>query len=186
MTNGIENNRNSPIHEWNSDIRQRWHICSVEKVEALQVMDLVKWLPYGKRYNQPLPHTISRNNFRWIKDLKVKNKTLKYIVEKLQENLLARGVGIFFFFAFLGPHPQHMEVPGLGVELELQLPAYTTTVAAWDLSHICNLHHSSQQCWITNPLSKTRAQTHILMDSSWICFHCATTGTPGKYFLTRH
>ena len=25
----------------------------------------------------------------------------------------------FFFFAFLGPHPWHMEVPSLGVELEL-------------------------------------------------------------------
>ena len=29
-------------------------------------------------------------------------------------------------FVFLGPHPWHMEVPRLGVELELQLPAYTT------------------------------------------------------------
>ena len=25
----------------------------------------------------------------------------------------------FFFFALLGPHPRHMEVPRLGVELEL-------------------------------------------------------------------
>ena len=33
---------------------------------------------------------------------------------------------IFFFF-FLGPHLQHMEIPRLGVEIELQLPAYTTT-----------------------------------------------------------
>ena len=31
-----------------------------------------------------------------------------------------------FSFFFLQPHLQHMEVPGLGVELELQLPAYTT------------------------------------------------------------
>ena len=34
-----------------------------------------------------------------------------------------------FFFSFLGPHPQHMEVPRLGVESELQLPAYTTATA---------------------------------------------------------
>ena len=27
-----------------------------------------------------------------------------------------------FHFCFLGPHPQHMEVPRLEVELELQLP----------------------------------------------------------------
>ena len=30
--------------------------------------------------------------------------------------------GFFFSFCFLGLHLQHMEVPGLGVELELQLP----------------------------------------------------------------
>ena len=32
----------------------------------------------------------------------------------------------FFFWSFLGPHPQHMEVPRLGVESELQLPTYAT------------------------------------------------------------
>ena len=31
-----------------------------------------------------------------------------------------------FIFGFLGPHPWHMEVPKLGVESELKLPAYTT------------------------------------------------------------
>ena len=29
-------------------------------------------------------------------------------------------------FCFLGPHLWHMEVPGLEVESEIQLPAYTT------------------------------------------------------------
>ena len=33
---------------------------------------------------------------------------------------------LFVFLPFLGPLPQHMEVPRLGVELELQLPAYAT------------------------------------------------------------
>ena len=32
----------------------------------------------------------------------------------------------FFFFLFLGLHVWHMEAPGLGIESELQLPAYTT------------------------------------------------------------
>ena len=45
----------------------------------------------------------------------------------------------FFFFSFLGPHLQDMEVPRLGGESELQLPAYTTATAMWDLSCICNL-----------------------------------------------
>ena len=71
-----------------------------------------------------------------------------------------------------------MEFLRLGVELELQLLAYTTATATWDRSHICELHHSSRQRWIHNPLSKARDQTHILMDTSQIRFHCATTGTP--------
>ena len=72
---------------------------------------------------------------------------------------------VFFFFS-LGLCPQHMEVPRLGAELELQPPAYATATAMPDQSHICDLHHSSEQCWILNPLSKTRDQTLILMDSS--------------------
>ena len=57
-----------------------------------------------------------------------------------------------------------MEVPRLGLELELQLQAYTTATATWDdLSRIFNLHHSSGQCWMLNPLSKTKDQTRTLM-----------------------
>ena len=81
-----------------------------------------------------------------------------------------------FFFLFLGPHMQHMEVPRLGVECELQLPAYTTATAMPDLSSICNLHHTSQQCQIFNPLSEARYRTWILMGTRWIHFHCATMG----------
>ena len=33
---------------------------------------------------------------------------------------------------------------------------------------VCNLHHSSQQCWILNLLSKARDRTHNLMVLSWI------------------
>ena len=40
----------------------------------------------------------------------------------------------FFFLSFLGPHPQHMEAPRLGVRLERQLLVYTT--ATPDPSHI--------------------------------------------------
>ena len=36
-----------------------------------------------------------------------------------------------------------MEVPTLGIKLELQLRAYTTATATWDLSHVCDLHHNS-------------------------------------------
>ena len=81
----------------------------------------------------------------------------------------------FFFFFFLGPNPQHMEVHRLGVISELQLPAYTT--ATQDPSHICYLHHSSQQRLIPDPLSKARDQTCLLMGTSQICFCHTTTGT---------
>jgi len=59
-------------------------------------------------------------------------------------------------FCFLGPHLWHMEVARIGVKSELELPAYTTATAMPDLSCVCDLHHSSWQCWILNPLSKGR------------------------------
>uniref|UniRef100_A0A8D0NWU8 Neurolysin, mitochondrial n=1 Tax=Sus scrofa TaxID=9823 RepID=A0A8D0NWU8_PIG len=59
-----------------------------------------------------------------------------------------------------------MEVPRLGVQSELQLPDYTTASAMLGLSYICDLHHSSQQCPILNPVSEARDRTRILMDTS--------------------
>ena len=53
-----------------------------------------------------------------------------------------------------------MEVTRLGVESELLLPAYTTATATQDPSLVCDLHHSSGQCQIRNPLSGARANPH--------------------------
>ena len=61
-----------------------------------------------------------------------------------------------FSFFFLGPHLQHMEVPRLGVELELQLPAYATAIAMQDPSHICDLYCSAGQHRLLNPLIEAR------------------------------
>ena len=83
-----------------------------------------------------------------------------------------------FFFCFLGPYLQHMEVPRLGVQRKLQLLTYDTGAAMPDLSRVCDLHHSSWQHWILNPLSKARDQTCNLMVPSQISFHCAMMGTP--------
>jgi len=85
-----------------------------------------------------------------------------------------------FPFLFLGPHPWQMEDPRLGVESELQLPAYTTATATRGLSHICGLHHSSQQCQVLNPLREARDGTCILMDTSQIRYCWAMVGTPLK------
>ena len=49
-----------------------------------------------------------------------------------------------------------MEVPRLGVKLELQLLAYTTTTAMQDPSHICNLHSSLRQRQFLNLLCEAR------------------------------
>ena len=59
-----------------------------------------------------------------------------------------------------------MEVPRLGVVSELLLLAYARTTAMLDLSHVCDLRHSSWQCWVLNPLRKVRDQTHVLRDTS--------------------
>ena len=60
-----------------------------------------------------------------------------------------------------------MEVPRLGADSELQLPAYARATAMQDPSHVCDLHLSSLQCQILNPLSEARDRSCILMDTSW-------------------
>ena len=56
-----------------------------------------------------------------------------------------------FLFVFLGLHPQHMEVPRLGVKLELELPAYTTATASPDPSLVYSY---------TTAHGNTRSLTH--------------------------
>ena len=82
----------------------------------------------------------------------------------------------------LGLHSWHMEFPRLGLESELQLPSCTRATATQGLRLVCDLQHSSGQHCIPNPLSKARDRTFLLTDSSWICFCCATTGTPPNTF----
>ena len=94
-------------------------------------------------------------------------------------------LGLFVLFCFVllfrATYPWHMEVPRLGAEWELQLLAYTTArpapSCAWDL------HLSSQQCWILNPLTEAKDWTHKLMVPSRIHFCCATTGAPVLLFV---
>ena len=97
---------------------------------------------------------------------------------------------LFFFsflllFCFSGPHLQHMGVPRLGGKLELQLLTYATDTATWNLSCICSLYHSSQQHQILNPLSETKGQTCVLMDTSWIYYCWPWWELPQKAFLPK-
>ena len=86
-----------------------------------------------------------------------------------------------FFPPFSGPHLRHMEIPRLGVEVELQLPAYTTATATQELSRVWDLCHSLRQCWI-NTLRGARDQTCILMDTSWACNLLSHNRNPKPYF----
>ena len=67
-----------------------------------------------------------------------------------------------------------MAVPRLGVESELQLSAYATATAMPNLSCIFELHGSSTQFQILNPLSEARDWTHILMDTRWARYRWTT------------
>ena len=63
--------------------------------------------------------------------------------------------------AYGGSHPSGL--------IGTVLPAYARAIATRDLSHVCNLYHSLQQCQILYPLSKARDQTGNLMVPSRIC-----------------
>ena len=79
----------------------------------------------------------------------------------------------FFFFNFKkcsGLHPWHMEVPKLGVELELQPPACPTATATRDPSRVCDLHHRSWPCRILNPQSEARDRTRVLRGTMLACY----------------
>ena len=89
----------------------------------------------------------------------------------------------FIFLVFLGLQLQHMGVPRLGVESELQLWAYVTATATPDPRRICDPHHSSGKCQILNPLREARDGTHKLMVPSQTCFPCTTRGTPMPDFF---
>lgn len=84
-----------------------------------------------------------------------------------------------FFFFILRPYPQHMEVPRLGVELELQLQAYATAKAMPDLN-IWDLTTASSNArfiihWTRPSLKPESSQILIGLLTHW-----ATMGT----FLT--
>ena len=78
---------------------------------------------------------------------------------------------VFFFLVYFfssGLYPQYMEVPRLGVELELQPPAYTTATAMPDPSVTCTTSQGKARSF--TPLSEARDQTCNLIVLSWICF----------------
>ena len=91
------------------------------------------------------------------------------------------------FICFLGPHLWYMEIPRLGVELKLELPAYATATATWYLSCVCYLNHSLWKCQIPpTHWARPGVEHASFMDSSWICFLGATMGTPEPCLSEEH
>ena len=56
-------------------------------------------------------------------------------------------------------------------QLELQPLAYAIARATPDASHVCNLHYSSRQHQIFNPLSRARDRTQVPTDTNQVCYH---------------
>ena len=71
--------------------------------------------------------------------------------------------GLFCLLLFRAAPMAHRSSQARG-QLELQLLAYTTATIMWDQSCICDLHHSSWQRCILNPLSEAMDQIHVFMD----------------------
>ena len=73
-----------------------------------------------------------------------------------------------------------MEVSRLEIQLEPLLPTCTTATATIYLSCACDLHYSSRQHQILNPLSRTRDQTRIHIDTGWVRLlsHSRNSQTP--------
>ena len=93
-------------------------------------------------------------------------------LEKEPQPLQPPQLDSFFLFFFLGTRVRHMQGPRLGVKSALQLPpAYATATATRDPSHVCDLHHISQQRGILNPLSEAGDPT----SSPWIRVGFITT-----------
>ena len=101
--------------------------------------------------------------------------SIMYVMSKIsmtmiREHFRIRGFQFHFYIYFLGPHPWHMEVPRLGVKLELQLPSYTRATAI--------PHPSLPVAYATAP-GNVESLTHrgrpgIKPTSSWILVRFVT------------
>ena len=91
-----------------------------------------------------------------------------FVETRKSHPFLREFLGVLFVFVFLGLYPRHMEVPRLGVESELQLPAYTTATVTPDPRSICDLCRSLWQCWILNPLSEVRIKPASSQKLCWV------------------
>ena len=88
----------------------------------------------------------------------------------LQASLSFFSFLFFFFFGLLRAAPVAYRDSQARGQIGALAVGLHTVILTPDLSHVCDLHHSSQQHRILNPLSEARDQTCVLMDASQIHF----------------
>ena len=71
----------------------------------------------------------------------------------------------FLFWIFLTAAPAANGNSRARGRIRAAAMVYLTVVATLDPSHICDLYHSLQQCWILNQLSEARDGTRMLTDT---------------------
>ena len=92
---------------------------------------------------------------------------------------------LFFliFFAFSRADPTAYGGSRLGVESELLLPAYARATTMRDPSLVFDLHHSSRQHGILNPLSEAGDRTRNLMVPNQICYPLSHEGNSNYFHI---
>ena len=134
-----------------------------------------------------------REHPQWKRDQKKENSD----PGKLVHLSLAYGKereGAFFFFSFnllsfvfsRATLAAHGGSQARGLMGAAAASLHHNHTATQDQSLICDLHHSSRQRWILNPLSEPRDQTQNLMFPSRIHFRCTTIGTPKNFLNYNH
>ena len=103
------------------------HFCFPYTGNSPQSWDIIEPSLYHK-HTACLTNECMSDYWLRVLDKSCNVAMFKYVLVRDRKEDLER------FFLFLGPHPWHMEVPRLGVELELQLLAYNTATATPDLN----------------------------------------------------
>ena len=85
---------------------------------------------------------------------------------------------VYIYFVFLGLHLAAYGGSQARGPIGTVAAGLARATATRDRNRVFDLHHSSWQCRILNPMSKAGDWTHNHMVPSQICFCCATTGTP--------
>ena len=102
----------------------------------------------------------------WFSTLEISISENSLNLYDLSSNTNQISTQFFFFFCFFRAVP--MAYGGSQARGRIEAASLHHSAAMRDPSLICNLHHSSWECWIPSPLSKARDLTCILMDPKWV------------------